>query len=146
MSAEGLKCIILRPSSLYGYGLPSEKLVQNFINIASAGGKIQVTDSRNRINFIHAFDVANAALKAYTKGSWGVFNISSDTPNSILEIAEITVSISKNGSFDIIDSLDNNNILRFNLNSELAKKKFRFETKINLNEGMLLMKNKKFIP
>lgn len=146
LSAEGLKCIILRPSSLYGYGLPSEKLVQNFINIASSGGKIQVADSRNRINFIHAFDVANAALKAYTNSAWGVFNISSDTPNSILKIAEIAVSISKNGSLDIIDSLDNNNILRFNLNSELAKKKFGFEAKINLKEGMLLMKNKKFIP
>ena len=35
LSAEGLKCIILRPSSIYGYGLPSEKLVQNFINITS---------------------------------------------------------------------------------------------------------------
>ena len=146
MSAEGLKCIILRPSSLYGYGLPSEKLVQNFINIASAGGKIQVTDSRNRINFIHAFDVANAALKAYTKGSWGVFNISSDTPNSILEIAEIAVSISEKGSIDIMDNVDNNCFERFDLDSKLAKKDFGFEARVNLKEGMLLMKNKMFIP
>ena len=62
------------------------------------------------------------------------------------KIAEIAVSISKNGSFDIIDNLDNNYILRFDLNSKLAKKKFGFEAKINLKEGMLLMKNKMFIP
>jgi len=146
LSAEGLKCIILRPSSIYGYGLPSEKLVQNFINIASSGGKIQVADSKNRINFIHAYDVANAALKAYTNNAWGVFNISSDTSSSILEIAEIAVSISENGSFDIIDNLDNKHILRFDLNSKSAKKKFGFATEINLKEGMLLMKNKMFIP
>ena len=30
LSAEGLKCIVLRPSSLYGYGLPSEKIIQHY--------------------------------------------------------------------------------------------------------------------
>jgi len=145
-SAEGLKCIILRPSSIYGYGLPSEKLVQNYINIAASGGKIQVAGSKNRINLIHAYDVANAALKAYKSSAWGVFNISSDTSNSILEIAEIAVSISEKGSIDIMDNVDNNCFERFDLDSKLAKKDFGFEARVNLKEGMLLMKNKMFIP
>jgi len=146
LSAEGLKCIILRPSSIYGYGLPSEKLVQSYINIASSGGKIQVSESKNRINLIHAYDVVNAALKAYTNSAWGVFNISSDTSNSILEIAEIAVSISEKGSIDIMDNVDNNYFERFNLDSKLAKKDFGFEARVILKEGMLLMKNKMFIP
>jgi UDP-glucose 4-epimerase len=146
LSAEGLKCIILRPSSIYGYGLPSEKLIQSYINIASSGGKIQVRGSKNRINFIHAYDVVNAALKAYTNNTWGVFNISSDTSNTILEIAEIAVSVSENGSIDIIDNLDNNCFERFDLDSKLAKKDFGFKAEINLKKGMLLMKNKMFIP
>ena len=145
-SAEGLKCIILRPSSIYGYGLPSEKLVQNYINIAASGGKIQVAGSKNRINLIHAYDVVNAALKAYKSSAWGVFNISSDTSNSILEIAEIAVSISEKGSIDIMDNVDNNCFERFDLDSKLAKKDFGFEARVNLKEGMLLMKNKMFIP
>ena len=145
-SAEGLKCIILRPSSIYGYGLPFEKLVQNYINIAASGGKIQVAGSKNRINLIHACDVVNAALKAYKSSAWGVFNISSDTSNSILEIAEIAVSISEKGSIDIMDNVDNNCFERFDLDSKLAKKDFGFEARVNLKEGMLLMKNKMFIP
>jgi nucleoside-diphosphate-sugar epimerase len=145
-SAEGLKCIILRPSSIYGYGLPSEKLVQNYINIAASGGKIQVAGSKNRINLIHAYDVVNAALKAYKSSAWGVFNISSDTSNSILEIAEIAVYISEKGSIDIMDNVDNNCFERFDLDSKLAKKDFGFEARVNLKEGMLLMKNKMFIP
>jgi nucleoside-diphosphate-sugar epimerase len=145
-SAEGLKCIILRPSSIYGYGLPSEKLVQNYINIAASGGKIQVAGSKNRINLIHAYDVVNAALKAYKSSAWGVFNISSDTSNSILEIAEIAVSISEKGSIDIMDNVDNNCFERFDLDSKLAKKDFGFEARVNLKEGILLMKNKMFIP
>jgi len=146
LSEDGLKCIVLRPSSLYGYGLPSEKLLQNYINIASSGGKIQVTESKNRINFIHAYDVVNAALKAYTNSAWGVFNISSDTSNSILEIAEIAVSISENGSIDIMDNISSNYFERFDLDSKLAKKDFGFKVEVNLKEGMMLMKNKMFIP
>ena len=146
LSADGLKCIVLRPSSLYGYGLPSEKLVQNYIDIASSGGKIQVTESKNRINFIHAYDVANAALKAYVSSAWGVFNVSSDISNSILEIAEIAVSISESGSVDIMNDVDNNCFERFDLDSKLAKKDFGFKAEVNLKEGMLLMKNKMLIP
>ena len=77
LSESGLKCIVLRPSSLYGYGLPSDKLVQNYMNIASSGGIIRVTEHKNRVNFIHAYDVVNAAWQAYNKKAWGVFNISS---------------------------------------------------------------------
>jgi nucleoside-diphosphate-sugar epimerase len=142
LSANGLKCIILRPSSLYGYGLPSNKLIQNYINIASSGGVIEVIGSRNKVNFIHAYDVSNAALQAYFSESWGVFNISSDAPSSILEIAEIAVSISKSGSISVLDEPDYDAFLRFNLNSDLAKNNFNFHPVVGLRMGMNLMKNK----
>ena len=77
LSEAGLKCTILRPSSLYGYGLPANKLVQNYINIASSDGLIEITGAKNKINFIHAYDVANAALQAFAMKAEGVFNISS---------------------------------------------------------------------
>jgi UDP-glucose 4-epimerase len=145
-SAEGLKCVILRPSSIYGYGLPTEKLVQNYINIASSGGEIQVTGHKNRINFIHAYDVVNAALDAYRNSAWGVFNISSDVSYSILEVAEKAVSISKKGSVNIVGSTDNiNSFVRFDLDASLAKKSFDFSPKVTLEKGMLLMKGQKFL-
>jgi UDP-glucose 4-epimerase len=142
LSVNGLKYIVLRPSSLYGYGLPSDKLIQNYINIASSRGVIQVTGSRNKVNFIHAYDVSNAAWQAYLAEAWGVFNISSNVPSSILEIAEIAVSISKGGSISILDESDNDGFVRFNLNSDSAKKHFEFNPVINLRKGMTLMKNK----
>ncbi len=147
LSAEGLKCIILRPSSIYGYGLPPEKLVQNYIDMAFSNREIQITGSKNRINLIHAYDVANAALSAYKNEAWGVFNISSREGNTILEIAESAVSISDGGSIVVQDDNKNDTrFIRFDLSSELAKKSFGFETEVNLKEGMLLMKNKMFIP
>ena len=147
ISLDGLKCIILRPSSIYGYGLLSGKLVQNYLDIASSNDLIKVKGSRNKINFIHAYDVANAAFQAFNKKTWGTFNISSKESNTILEVAEIAVSIFKNGKIEICDDNKNESeFSRFDLNSELAKKNFGFEPLINLKEGMLLMKNKMFIP
>jgi nucleoside-diphosphate-sugar epimerase len=147
LSESGLKCIVLRPSSLYGYGLPSNKLIQNYINIASSGGLIKITGSRNKINFIHAYDVANAALQAYINKAWGIFNISSKEKNTILEVAEIAVCISGSGSMVVTDDNKNDtSFTRFDLDSNLANKSFGFKTKIDLKEGMMLMKNKMITP
>lgn len=147
LSENGLKCIILRPSSLYGYGLPSDKLVQNYINIASSNGLIKIKSPRNKINFIHAYDVSNAALQAFTNKAWGVFNVSSREKNTILEVAEIAISISGGGSFTIMDDNKNDTAFtRFDLDSKLANESFEFEAKISLKEGMTLMKNKMTAP
>lgn len=147
LSINGLKCIILRPTSIYGYGLPSDKLIQDYINIASSGGLIKVTGPKNKVNFIHAYDVANAALQAYDKKAWGVFNISSKKQNTILEVAEIAVSVSGSGSIAVLNEDKNDTTFsRFDLNSKLANQSFGFDTVVNLEEGMTLMKNKILIP
>jgi UDP-glucose 4-epimerase len=146
LSADGLKSVVLRPTSIYGYGLDSEKLIQNYLNIAASGGIIKVVQQNNKINFIHAYDVANAAYNAYKLSTWGTFNISSDTSNSILDIAEIAISTSKSGRIEIVDNEDKNYIVRFDLDSTLAKERFQYKAEINLKTGMGLMKNKMKIP
>ena len=147
LSINGLKCIILRPTSIYGYGLPSDKLVQNYMNIASSGGIIRVTEQKNRVNFIHAYDVVNAAWQAYNKKAWGVFNISSKKQNTILEVAEIAVSVSGRGNIEVLnDDKNKSTFSRFDLNPKLAIKSFGFNTVLDLKEGMTLMKNKILIP
>jgi len=143
-SENNLKCTILRPSSLYGYGLPADKLIQNFLDIASSGGTISVSGPGNKVNFIHAYDVSKAAWQAYINKSWGVYNISSSKANSILEVAQIAISISKKGKISIVDNQDNADFVRFNLNSKLAKKHFNFNPEIDLESGMTLMKKKMF--
>lgn len=148
VSELGLKCTILRPSSIYGYGLPANKLVQNYIDIASSNGLIEITGARNKINFIHAYDVASAALHAFTTKAEGIFNISSRKKNTVLEVAEIAISISGSGSLVILDDDKNktSSFIRFDLESKLAEDSFGFEAKVNLEEGMTLMKNKMKIP
>ncbi|MDC0429776.1 NAD(P)-dependent oxidoreductase, partial [Candidatus Pelagibacter sp.] len=137
LSINGLKCVILRPTSIYGYGLSSDKLVQNYINIASSGGLIKVTGPKNKVNFIHAYDVVNAAWQAYKRKAWGVFNISSKKQNTILEVAEIAVAVSGCGNIEVLNDDNNDHTFsRFDLNSNLAVKNFGFDVVLDLEEGM----------
>lgn len=146
-SLEGLNCVILRPSSIYGYGLPPIKLVQNYIDLASSGSDLRVTEHKNKINLIHAYDVASAAFSAVNRKSWGIFNLSSKVENTIFQIAETAVSISDVSSKIILGEHINGSVFtRFNLDSTLAKKSFGFETEIDLKEGMQLMKQRKLGP
>ena len=75
-------------------------------------------------------------------------NISSRKKNTILEVAEIALSISGSGSLVILDDDKNkmSSFTRFDLESKLATESFGFEAKVNLKEGMTLMKNKMKIP
>jgi len=140
--ADGLQSIILRPSSIYGCGLSHKKLVQKYINIALSSEIIHVSEPENRINFIHAYDVAFAALSAYQYKAWGVFNISAERNCSIVEIAETAVLIARSGSFDVDEdkSKISSKFTRFDLDSGLAVSSFGFQSKVTLEYGMLLVK------
>ena len=136
---EGLKVIILRPSSIYGRGLPSGKLITNYLNTAKNGGVIKILQPENRINLIHAYDVARAALSAYESKSWGVFNIGA-TSYSVADIAKIAIKIAGRGEISVADADQTYEPFhRFDLNSSLANAIFGFKPIINLEEGMKLI-------
>lgn len=66
--------------------------------------------------------------------------------NTILEVANIAISITSSKSKVFLK--DNKNVkkfTRFDLDSDLAKKSFGFEAKVNLKEGMTLMNKKLFL-
>ena len=143
----GLKCIILRPSSIYGYGLPSNKIIQHYLNLALQNKDLLINEPYNKINFIHAYDVVNAALKAYEVESWGTFNIASDEKNTISELVKIIIGITGSNSKIVLkENNDKNTFSRFDLESKLAKKSFGFQSNINLEKGIQLMKKKMLMP
>lgn len=147
LAKYGLKCVILRPSSIYGNGLPSNKIIQNYLNLALQNKDLIINEPHNKINFIHAYDVVKAALRAFQVESWGTFNISSEENIKIFELVNIIVSITASNSKIVFKENNNKNVFsRFDLNSKLAKKSFGFESNINLVKGIQLMKKKMLIP
>jgi len=136
---DGLKIVILRPSSIYGYGLSNEKLIASFIVSASRGEMIRIPQPENRVNLIHAYDVANAALAAFQRESWGVYNVGAEN-HSILEIANTAVEVMGGG--DIICTQGDpayKPFTRYDLVSDLAKSTFGFAPSISLAMGIKLI-------
>ena len=138
---RGLKVIILRPSSIYGVGMPNDRLVARFIQMASEGQKITVTEPvTNSVNFIHASDISNAALQALNKESWGTFNIAANRNVSILEVASECVSQIGRGTVEIVKSTANlDPFTRFDLNYDKAKRSFDYKPSIDIIDGITAM-------
>jgi len=137
---QGLKLIVLRPTSIYGFGLPGDKLVSNFLLRAKNGELITVNQVNSKVNLIHAMDVASGALKAFSSQAWGTYNLSGQL-YSIKQIAETAISVACNGSLELVMDEGSEPYVRFDLNDQLAFQSFNFSTKIELREGMELMLN-----
>ena len=143
---QGLKLTILRPSSVYGTGLGSDKLISNYLRLASSDKQITVESPDNRINLIHALDVAQSALLAFQNKAWGVYNVAAEISPSIQELAKTIVSVCGGGRVIIDDQLNKQApFIRFDLDTQKANHDFLFKQTISLQEGLTLMHQKKEI-
>jgi len=136
--AQGLKAIILRPTSVYGYGLGENNVIDVFIKKAFSNDTIELFEANNKVNFIHALDVVNAALDAYKKSAWGVFNICAKEMVSFNRLAEVIVFNVRLGK-SIVLSESISSFERFDLNCEKAKLSFDFNSKIDIQTGIKMM-------
>ena len=103
MRLLGLNVAILRPSSIYGLGLPANKILCRFLKSANEDGVIYLsTPVDDKVDFIHAAEVANAIVAVLNKKAWGVFNIASGHPISFQELAEACVDVAGAGSISVL--------------------------------------------
>jgi UDP-glucose 4-epimerase len=143
----GLTLSIIRPSSIYGYGINADKLVCSFLDTASKGCKIKICEpTSDSIDFIHAKDVSSVIEKIITKKAWGTFNVSSGISVSIKELAEQCVLATGHGSI-VITSEKEYRIphARFNINSDRAKKVLGWSPQVNISQGLHSIFNEQVI-
>lgn len=136
--ADELKLIILRPSSVYGVGLGKDKLLSNYLALASTNKTIEIDAPDNRINLIHSLDVSKAALSAFKRKAWGTYNVASDYAPSIQELAELCVKVCGKGNIKLGDS-SSKPFLRFDLDTDKAHNAFMYNPTISIEEGLTLM-------
>lgn len=143
---QGLKLTILRASSIYGYGLSSEKLIMRFLGKALKGETIDIVPPINEsINLIHAADVVVAMLNALEKSAWGVYNIAYIREYSVYEIAKACVELAMNGEVKIEENLKFDNIrTKFSLDIQKAQKAFDFQPQTDLNAGIMKIINQSY--
>lgn len=140
--ASGLKLIMLRPSSVYGIGLGNDKLISNYLSMASKNKTIHIETPNNRINFVHSLDVSIAALSAFKHKAWGNYNIASDSSTSIGELAELSIKICGTGRVHSEVTSDEG-FLRFDLDITKAQTSFMYKPVVSIKQGMTLMYKKR---
>ncbi|MCV6622692.1 MAG: NAD(P)-dependent oxidoreductase [Cellvibrionaceae bacterium] len=144
LSVTGERCTVFRPSSLYGTGMPSNRLVQKFILQAKKNLPIELSAGKNLVNLLHCSDVARAIELAISRKAYGIFNLASGESESYKEIASKILSLTSSSSV-LIDSGDNQNAQnRMLLDFSRAQSQLGYEPHITVHDGILLMLNNRY--
>ena len=139
---QGLKLAVVRPTSIYGFGITADKMVRRFLAIAEAGGVINLTQPvHDRIDLVHAADVSCAVVAILNSNCWDIFNLSSGSPISIKELATECISLTGRGSISISGEtpLGYKPQSRYSLNSEWATSRLGWLPEIDIQQGMNML-------
>ena len=99
---QRLKLCVLRPTSIYGHGMGTDKMVSRFLETAARGGVIGLSHPvDDRVDIVHASDVSEAVVASLKAECYETLNVSSGKPVSILELAEACVAVAGSGRIEI---------------------------------------------
>jgi nucleoside-diphosphate-sugar epimerase len=142
LTQQGLNLAILRPTSIYGFGLSTDKMISRFLTMAREGRVIELNHPvEDRVDFVHAADVALAILAILETEDWDTFNIASGHAVSIIELAEACISIAGRGSVFLNKDSSTSRLAinRYALNIDKAKSRLGWHPKFDIKQGLRLM-------
>lgn len=138
MARDGLALTVLRPSSVYGPGIPAQKMIPHFLRILAGGGTVELAPPLgDRHNLIAASDVAAACLAALSRGATGTFNVGAQSSVSVREIARACRKAV--GCGKIVErggKAERRAVARFDLDSAKAQRAFGFVPQVDLVGGL----------
>ena len=139
--------IIIRPSAVYGEHDVNDRVVSKFITKAMKGETLQINGPNEILDFTHVSDVAKGIALASTS-KWKrneIYNMtrSSRKTCTIEKAAQLIIKIVGEGAYI---TNDNPNFYQYNepdanfpsrgrLNISKAKRDFKYNPKINIEEG-----------
>ena len=137
--ARGLKLAIVRPSSLYGCGGPAAQTLYKFLGAAARGETIELTPPvDDRIDFLHAADLSDAIIRLIQHACWDTFNIASEQPVSIYELAAACVDVAGYGAVHVCDGegSERASLRRLFLDASLARTCLCWRPAVGLRLGL----------
>ena len=98
-SDNGVRLVVLRPSSIFGPGQRTNTMLPKFCQLALRGEPLNVfAPDGFRQNFVNVDDVADVVVAALTGSASGVFNVFSDDTLSAVELAQRIVRVTSSSS------------------------------------------------
>lgn len=141
---QGLKLCIIRPTSIYGYGLSQEKLVQRFLLTSLRNRVIELSQPISScVDLVHASDVSQAAVCCLMNECWETFNVSSGHPTSIIELAESCVKLIGSGFIRIMgeSSVNQSPTVMYSLDISHVRNRVGWKPLVSLHSGLALTLN-----
>ena len=137
---EKIKSFILRVNAPYSYKIITKTVLKIFIENAFQNKPIIYSGNGNREqDFTHVDDIAAAVLLCSSNvANSGVYNISSGTPISMKNLANLIKSVLPNCTSTITNSgkADNQENYRAKINISKAKIELNWSPKITLDQGI----------
>jgi nucleoside-diphosphate-sugar epimerase len=127
---------IIRPSAVYGELDVEDRVVSKFMLAAMRGETLKINGASETLDFTYVEDaaagIAAAALSAQANNK--VYNITKSHSTSLLQAAELAVSIAGRGQIEVRDK-DADFPSRGALNIDAARRDFGFDPKVDVEEG-----------
>lgn len=139
---QGLKLCVLRPTSIYGHGIGADKMVPRFLATAAKNEVIELSQPvEDRVDIVHAADVADASVAALKNECWDTLNISSGHPVSIIELAEACVAVAGSGRIEIKGELPANYkaSVKYSLDISRASQFIDWRPRIDVRKGLSML-------
>jgi UDP-glucose 4-epimerase len=140
---SGLDYVALRYFNVYGprmdvHGLYTEVLVRWMDRIAAGEPPLIFGDGAQTMDFIYIGDIARANLAAADSDvTDAVFNVASGTETSLLELAEMLLSVMGSDlSVEHGPERAVNGVTRRLASTDLAREQLGFEAEVDLEEGL----------
>jgi UDP-glucose 4-epimerase len=133
---------LLRPTSVYGWGMAPEKLIASLLRRAKADETIELTPPfDDRVDLVHGADVADAVFNALEAGARGAFNVPGHSRPTVTELAEACIAVA--GSGRIVSAkgpeVRKAGRVRFALDGTKARASFGYQAKVDLVDGLRRM-------
>ena len=127
---------IIRPSAVYGPLDVEDRVISKFILNAMRGIPLKVNGAGETLDFTYVDDAADgivaAALSDNTDNN--TYNITKSHSHSLLDAANLAVKVAGQGEI-ILDNRDLDFPSRGALNIDAARRDFRFDPKVDVEQG-----------
>jgi nucleoside-diphosphate-sugar epimerase len=130
---------IIRPSAVYGPLDVEDRVVSKFLLAAMRGDTLKVNGGAEELDFTYVTDAADGIAQAAVSDATynTTYNITRGQSRTLLEAAELAVSLVGQGSIDV-QQPDNNFPSRGQLNMQRAHLDFGYTPTVNIEQGFKL--------
>ncbi len=132
-----LDYVIVRPSAVYGPLDNGNRVIAKFIVNAMRNQKLSVHGVKEKLDFTYVDDLADGMINSMLKGKTGIYNLTRGKSVTINDAARTVTKIIGKGSVSIKEK-DRDQPSRGTLNIDKAKKDFKFDPRIDVEEGIKL--------